>query len=52
MMQKLMKGNLLCKVRGGTGAVCWKGKQEVYLVTSTTHQLIIWTMREMSRNFQ
>jgi hypothetical protein len=25
----LKKGELLCKVKGGTGAVCWKDKQEV-----------------------
>jgi hypothetical protein len=33
-MLKLKKGDLLCKVKGGASAVCWKDKQEVYLLTN------------------
>ena len=31
---KLWKGDIVCKVKGGTSAVCWKGKRQVYLLTS------------------
>jgi hypothetical protein len=31
---KLKKGDIICKVKGGTSAVCWKDKREVYLLTN------------------
>jgi hypothetical protein len=30
---KLKKRDLLCEVKVGTSAICWKDKQEVYLLT-------------------
>jgi hypothetical protein len=33
-MLKLKKGDLLCKVKGGTGTVCRKDKWELYLLTN------------------
>jgi hypothetical protein len=31
---KLWKGDIVCKVKGGTSAVCWKDKRQVYLLTN------------------
>jgi hypothetical protein len=31
---KLKKGDILCKVKGGTSAVCWTDKREIYLFTN------------------
>jgi hypothetical protein len=46
----LKKVDLLCKVKGGTSAVCCKDKQEVYFSTIMhQHQVIMWTVREMSQ---
>jgi hypothetical protein len=33
-MLKLKKENILCKGKGGSSTVCWKDKQEVYLLTN------------------
>jgi hypothetical protein len=33
-MLKLKKGDFLCNVKGGTTAVCWKDKEEMYLLTN------------------
>jgi hypothetical protein len=31
---KLWKGDIVCKVKGSTSAVCWKDKRQVYLLTN------------------
>jgi hypothetical protein len=31
---KLKKGDILCKMKVDTSAVCWKDKREVYLLTN------------------
>jgi len=32
---KLWKGDTVCKVKGGTSAMCWKEKRQVYPLTNT-----------------
>jgi hypothetical protein len=45
---KLKKGDI-CKVKGGTSAVCWDDKIEVHLLTNML-QVIMWAKKEMHLN--
>jgi hypothetical protein len=38
---EIEKDDIVCKMKGGTSAVCWRDKREVYLLTSMDFRIHI-----------
>jgi hypothetical protein len=42
----MKKGDIICKVKGGSSVGCWKVKREVYLLTSMLKRQLLVIMDE------